>query len=105
MPTQLPGSDRVQRERLATCSPRNKVSPTRLTRHLLLSKRGPDVASGEKWKRRAVAWSDRAGQWMHLRRKDLIWLLQRRTFERRAPLLLDAHRWIFLVGCNNSGTT
>ena len=95
----------MQRQRLAACSPHNKVSPTRSTRHLLLSKRGPDVASGEKWKRRVVAWSDRAGQWMHLRRKDLIWQFHRRTFERRVPLLLEAHRWIFLVGCNNSGTT
>jgi hypothetical protein len=42
---------------------------------------------------------------MHLRRKDITWLLHRRSFERRVPALLAAHRWVFLVGCNNSGTT
>jgi Sulfotransferase family len=42
---------------------------------------------------------------MHLRRKDFAWLLHRRSFERQVPRLLEEHRWIFLVGCNNSGTT
>ena len=42
---------------------------------------------------------------MHLCRKDLAWLLHRGSFERRVPRLLAEHRWIFLVGCNNSGTT
>jgi hypothetical protein len=42
---------------------------------------------------------------MHLRRKDLAWLMHRRSFERRVPALLAAHQWVFLVGCNNSGTT
>jgi hypothetical protein len=35
----------------------------------------------------------------------MAWLLRRRSFERRVPGLLAGHRWIFLVGCNNSGTT
>ena len=95
----------MQRQRVASCSPHNKVSPPRLTRRLLLSKRGPDVAFGEKWKRRLFSWPDRVGQWLNLRRKDLVWLFYRRSFERRVPRLLEDHRWIFLVGCNNSGTT
>jgi hypothetical protein len=49
--------------------------------------------------------ADRASQWLHLRRKDLVWLVRRHSFERRVPKLLEEHRWIFLVGCNNSGTT
>lgn len=35
----------------------------------------------------------------------MAWLLHRSSFERRVPRLLAEHRWIFLVGCNNSGTT
>lgn len=35
----------------------------------------------------------------------MAWLLRRRAFERGVPRLLAEHRWIFLVGCNNSGTT
>ena len=42
---------------------------------------------------------------MHMRKKDVAWLLQRRDFRRRVTKLLQDHRWIFLVGCNNSGTT
>jgi hypothetical protein len=55
--------------------------------------------------RRFAAWSDRTSQWLHLRRKDLAWLFRRRSFEPRVPVLLAKYRWIFIVGCNNSGTT
>jgi hypothetical protein len=63
------------------------------------------MGSIEKWKGRIISWSDRAGQWMHRRKKDLAWLVQRRTFRGRVVRLLEQHRWVFLVGCNNSGTT
>lgn len=63
------------------------------------------MAKEEKRKGRAAAWSERAGIWMHMRRKDVGWLFQRRSFSRRVPQLLREHRWVFLVGCNNSGTT
>ncbi|MGH8241821.1 MAG: sulfotransferase family protein [Steroidobacteraceae bacterium] len=63
------------------------------------------MAFGEKWKRRLLSRPDRASQWLNLRRKDVAWLFRGRSFERRVPRLLAEHRWIFLVGCNNSGTT
>lgn len=63
------------------------------------------MANVEKRKGRAAAWSERAGIWMHMRRKDIGWLFQKHSFGRCVPQLLREHRWVFLVGCNNSGTT
>jgi hypothetical protein len=37
--------------------------------------------------------------------KDLTWVRARRGFEHHASQLLNDHEWIFIVGCNNSGTT
>jgi hypothetical protein len=57
------------------------------------------------WGARARRFGDAASQWAALRRKDLEWLRARREFERRAPALINEMQWVFLVGCNNSGTT
>jgi Sulfotransferase family len=56
-------------------------------------------------KRRLLGWCDLGMQWGHLRAKDLAWLQARRAFQQRVPQLLNEHEWIFVVGCNNSGTT
>ncbi len=63
------------------------------------------MAATEVWRRRIAGWRDTGTQWLHLRSKDLQWLRARRDFERQVPRLLNEHQWIFLVGCNNSGTT
>lgn len=44
-------------------------------------------------------------RWLRLRRQDFDWLTQRSAFERRYPQLQRDHQWVFIVGCNNSGTT
>jgi hypothetical protein len=33
------------------------------------------------------------------------WLRERRVFRDRLPSILTQHEWVFIVGCNNSGTT
>jgi hypothetical protein len=40
-----------------------------------------------------------------MRAKDLAWWSSRRDFAAAWPALVQRHRWVFLVGCNNSGTT
>jgi Sulfotransferase family len=46
-----------------------------------------------------------AQRWFSLRKKDLAWMFLRHRFKRDVPRLLNDHQWVFLVGCNNSGTT
>lgn len=57
------------------------------------------------WTARGRRFAEAARQWTALRRKDLEWMRSRREFESRAPELINEMQWVFLVGCNNSGTT
>lgn len=57
------------------------------------------------WGDRVDRWRDKAEQWLHLRRKDLAWVRGRAEFREGMPQILGRHQWIFIVGCNNSGTT
>lgn len=68
---------------------------------------GPEVAAnGMAILLRRAHRAHRAGsRWMRLRRKDLAWYAARRGFDERYASLQAAHRWVFIVGCNNSGTT
>lgn len=63
------------------------------------------MAESGVWKHRVAGWSDAGRQWLHLRTKDFAWLRARRDFEQQVSRLLNEHQWVFLVGCNNSGTT
>ena len=55
--------------------------------------------------RRVGGLQARVSRWASIRKKDLLWLARHAEFERAAPALLAAHDWVFVVGCNNSGTT
>lgn len=44
-------------------------------------------------------------QWLHVREKDVLWLVHGRTQEAKLQELRERHEWVMVVGCNNSGTT
>jgi len=59
----------------------------------------------DRWAKRRERHVGEAQRWLDLRRKDLAWWSVRKQFLAAWPALVRRHRWVFLVGCNNSGTT
>jgi hypothetical protein len=99
------GCATVQSKAASGCWQHIAALPARSTRPSLWPPGAAEVAAGELWKRRLAGWGRAWTQRVHLQSKDLAWLLNRRTFAKQVPRLLREHQWIFLVGCNNSGTT
>jgi hypothetical protein len=57
------------------------------------------------WDRRLHGWLDAGSQWLDHRRRDVAWIHRRGEFEAELPRLRENCTWVFIVGCNNSGTT
>lgn len=58
-----------------------------------------------QWTRRLWSWRNEALRWARMRGNDVAWMHARRDFLRQWPRFLSTHRLVFVVGCNNSGTT
>jgi Sulfotransferase family len=50
-------------------------------------------------------WRDACTQWLGFRVRDIAWLHARSAFLQKVPGILTEYEWVFVVGCNNSGTT
>ena len=57
------------------------------------------------WDRRIRGWVDAGSQWTDHRRGDIAWMRRKREFEAELARLRETRTWVFIVGCNNSGTT
>lgn len=71
---------------------------------MMLSSSVPQFAL---WRDRAIRFQGRFSQRTLIAKKDVRWYFGggKRFFERYSPEILSAHKWCFVVGCNNSGTS